>query len=388
MTTISKKIFLSFVFLPFYLFHAQRTVYVKDSLSKEKLKDVQVIVNNNVYYTNDDGAVLLSNAESDFLFSNSTYKTKKVKHLQDTIFLKPIYKEIEEVVIGKNVDIIKLIHETLSKNSKSFKNYYLDDSTFLVNIKQKGIIDNKINNILVADLNLWTLNTMYNYDLKVKDYNDFININVNDIKYFKSNQKISGFKDIQMKPSDFVYNLFINVKLSNIKLDIINNQISVKTKIIFEDKDYQKITFSYTIPDYDADGFILYNKSDKVITMLVINANQKNNNSVEKINTQGKKYNTVTNQVTATYEEYKKNGKYYPARVLLKGNGINIIDNSSHPFSFEQSLIFKEQKSSSKKGLKNKIDLTKYLSESIQTKEIKTGKTLLSAEEQKFVDEP
>ena len=177
MTTISKKIFLSFVFLPFYLFHAQRTVYVKDSLSKEKLKDVQVIVNNNVYYTNDDGAVLLSNAESDFLFSNSTYKTKKVKHLQDTIFLKPIYKEIEEVVIGKNVDIIKLIHETLSKNSKSFKNYYLDDSTFLVNIKQKGIIDNKINNILVADLNLWTLNTMYNYDLKVKDYNDFININ-------------------------------------------------------------------------------------------------------------------------------------------------------------------------------------------------------------------
>lgn len=122
--------------------------------------------------------------------------------------------------------------------------------------------------------------------------------------------------------------------------------------------------------------------------MLVINANQKNNNSVEKINTQGKKYNTVTNQVTATYEEYKKNGKYYPARVLLKGNGINIIDNSSHPFSFEQSLIFKEQKSSSKKGLKNKIDLTKYLSESIQTKEIKTGKTLLSAEEQKFVDEP
>ena len=94
------------------------------------------------------------------------------------------------------------------------------------------------------------------------------------------------------------------------------------------------------------------------------------------------------NQVTATYEEYKKNGKYYPARVLLKGNGINIIDNSSHPFSFEQSLIFKEQKSSSKKGLKNKIDLTKYLSESIQTKEIKTGKTLLSAEEQKFVDEP
>lgn len=334
MTTISKKIFLSFVFLPFYLFHAQRTVYVKDSLSKEKLKDVQVIVNNNVYYTNDDGAVLLSNAESDFLFSNSTYKTKKVKHLQDTIFLKPIYKEIEEVVIGKNVDIIKLIHETLSKNSKSFKNYYLDDSTFLVNIKQKGIIDNKINNILVADLNLWTLNTMYNYDLKVKDYNDFININVNDIKYFKSNQKISGFKDIQMKPSDFVYNLFINVKLSNIKLDIINNQISVKTKIIFEDKDYQKITFSYTIPDYDADGFILYNKSDKVITMLVINANQKNNNSVEKINTQGKKYNTVTNQVTATYEEYKKNGKYYPARVLLKGNGINIIDNSSHPFSF------------------------------------------------------
>lgn len=364
--------------------NAQQKIYIKDSLTRESLKDIQVIVNDEVYYTNDDGAVLLPKNETEILFSNSTYKTKKIKTLKDTILLQPIYKEIEEVVIRKKVDLIAIINQTLYTENKN--NYYLNESNFLLNFKQKGTLDNKIHNILIGDLNLWTKNTVYDYNLKPKSYDDFINMNVNEIKYNRNSNSL--FNAIQLYPQDFVYNLFINIKLSNILEDVRNNNATVNSKIIFEDKDFQKVGFDYETKVGFANGYILYSKSDKIITSLELNHIFKNSNITQKVNKNGVKYNTVTNQSTVKFDEYKKNGKYYPARVLIKGIGKNIIDNEEHHFTFEQSVIYNQQKNSTKKGLKNKIDLSKPLTENIPTKEVATTKTLLSAEEQKFVDEP
>lgn len=367
-------------------FFAQRMIFVEDSLSKERLKDVQIIVDDQVYYTNDDGAALIPKNNSEIQFSSSTYKIKKIKQLTDVVLLQPIYKDIEEVVIGKKVDVIEIINNVLYSDYR--KNYYLNESTFLINLKQKAYVDNRINNILVSDLNLWTKNTMYNYSLKVNSLNDFINMNVNQTKYQKSNAKNSLFNDIQLYPSDFVYNLFMNVKLSNILTDVKDNKATVKSNVTFEDKDYQRVGFSYDTSVGSANGFILFNKSDKVITSLELNYIYKNSNVTNKVNGSGKKYQTITEKSTVKFDEYKKDGKYYPARVLIKGIGKNIIDNTDHPFTFEQSIIYKQQKKSNIEGLKNKIDLSKPLIENIPTNEVKSSKTLLSSEEQKFVDEP
>lgn len=363
---------------------AQKIIYVKDSLSRELLKDVQIIVDDKVYFTNDDGVVLLPKSDSVIKISNSFYKSKVINTIKDTVFLNPIYKEIEEVVITNNkIDFASVIDKVF----KDFKkNYYCDDSVFLINLKQKGIIDYKINNIFIADLNIWTLHTFYDYSKK--EFNDFLQINVNDIKHSKSGINNSRFNDLQLRPADFVYNLFMNAKLTQIIHDVYNNNAKVKSKIIYEDKDFQKISFSYVTNEGVANGFILYSKSDNVITNLELNYDITNLSSNEKTNKNGEKYNTITKKNTVSYNYYKKNGKYYPARLLIKISGENIIKNENHPFSFEQSIIYNQQKKSNKKGLNNKIDLSKVLSDNIPTKEVKTNKTILSKEEQKFVDEP
>lgn len=378
---------LAFIF-PFVVFfsnlNAQKTIYVKDSLSKELLKDVQIISEQNeVFYTNDDGAVFIPNNSASLHLSNPSYYSKKTNVIKDTVFLSPRIINIEEVVItNKNYDLVALIRKVFDNYKK---NYATGQGLYKGLLKQKGTSDKKIYNILVADLNIWMQNTFYNFLAKKID--DFVNVNINDIKYYKSKSKTDNFNDIQLKPIDFVSSFFMNSRLNALNHHIYNNKSKVKCNVVFEDQDYQRINYSYQTEEDIVSGYILYQKTDNVITSFALTAIYKTSIVTEKINQKGDKYTTHTNKADLFYDFYKKDGKYYPAKSVYKLNGYNLINNSQHQYSLEQSLVFQKQEST-KKGLKNKIDLSKPLTENIPTKEVATAKTLLSAEEQKFVDEP
>lgn len=381
---INKFRLLILVIFIFHFTYGQKKIYVRDSITKEKLKNIQIIVNGDVFYTNDDGATILPETNADIQLSSTTYKNKKLKLLQDTILLNPIYKNIDEVILQKNIDIKNLIDQTLINYRKI---YFTNKSNFFTNIKQKACIDGKLQNILVGDLNIWTKNTVY--DFGKNKLVDFLQINLNDIKYYKSESKKrnSIFNDIQLSPDDFVTKLFLNNELNSIKNETNIAETKVTGRLMYEDNYYKKINFVFSLPNADCTGFLLYDKSDQAITYFEVFGKINTLNISKKRNNVGKDYLTKTESFYISFDFYKKNGKYFPARTIIKADGENMMDNKNHPFTFEQELIYNKSKEGNDSGLKIKIDLSKNLTDNIPTKEETGSKILLSAEEQKFVDE-
>ena len=362
------------------LLFSQKTLIIKDSVTKENLKDVRIIADQEIFYTNDDGQVLIPDNKTNLVISNPFYKEKKTNGNTSVIYLSPSVKDISEVNI-KTIDLKKMINALLKDYQKI---YFTKKSNYLINIRQKAYSKTEIFNLLIANLNMWTRNNVF--DFGKKTYDSFLQLNLNNIIYYKTRTVDANypFADIQPTPADFATKIFMNAELTSLQNDFGNK--NANAKIVSENDGILEINFSFLSEKADYKGIILFNKEDKAIVYFEISGPEANENV--KKNKFGISYKTITDNFKTTYEFYKEKNQYFPSKMSVVANGRNLYEGKVYPFDFKQDFIFNKRIKGSDSGLNKKIDLTKTLTGNIPTNEIKSSKTLLSTEEQSFVDKP
>lgn len=378
-------LFFSIIFYSNIFSQIQKTITITDQETDKPIPRVRLMWKEHVFYTNDDGKVIMPSNAKDIIITSPLYLELKVVVPLEIIRLVPKYEEIEEVII-KNIDIKKNIFDNVLKNYN--KNYSTLPIIYNIQIKQKAKEENKLNNLFIADLKLWLIDSEYHNNLK---YDSFAQISLEKVKYYQTRKFDRNYifdNDINIRPDQFIRKIFLNDVLSGILND--TKRYKISANIISEDSAVQTIKFKSDNIEgigIDFSGKVLFNKMDNAITYLKLDVNQAKTFS-DKTNKNGEKYKSKTTLVSFVYEFYKNGEKYIPTRYELTGRGIHIYKNIESPYDFFQEIIYKSSEPGSKKGLFSKIDLSKNLTENVSLNNIKDTKTLLSTEEQKFVNEP
>ena len=305
--------------------------------------------------------------------------------------LTPIYKAISEVVITK-IDAKKIIESVLKDYDK---NYETKTSIYSGKYKYKSKIDDEINRLLIIDMDLWTLNNKYNYK---KKFDKFLQINLRNKKFDKNrfadktyifNAKSDRNKNVEGKENSFLPRLFLYNQLDIINFDTKN--VKINGTIISQDGDIQTMNFKSDKVNIGGlisfEGTIYYNKKENTITYLKVTQNQEKTFG-DYINIFNNKITSDTNSFTVAYEMYKKNEKYIPAKITMEYIANLTLENKIHPILATEEYIFNVQNFTNKNGLAAKIDLTKSFLSNVIDSSTKDSKSLLSKEEQTFVDAP
>ena len=384
-----KFLYIVFAFFTSILTYSQSYVNIKviDKETNSPIPQAKIISNNEVFYTNDDGNVLIPSQNKDVVVSAISYETINSKLPVSEIKLSPIYKNIEEVEI-KSIDAKSIIEKALYYYDK---NYLVKPTLYSGTYKERSYIDSKIHKLLVTDINLWTLNNKFDY--KKEDMDSFVQMNLNNIRYYKTRKDEANYPFSQKGIKDkndirsFVQRFFLYNQLYIMYYYTKNLKIS--GRVISETGDLQEISFkSENMPDEVLyyEGSMIYNKKDNAITYLEVNHVQPKtirnfkNNFDEDIRTN-------TTSFTISYDFIKENGKYIPSKIEMDYIADINYKNQNFPAISSKQFIFRTHKQSNNKGIVNKIDLSKNLIDNVPTKEVKESKILLSNEEQKFIDE-
>lgn len=372
------------LFLCSTMMFSQKKIEIIDSETKEKIPEARVVFNNEVFYTNKDGFVLLPiNAETVNVFSpqygENSYTVK------EKIELKPIYKEIEEVVI-RSIDAKKIIASVLENYDK---NYETKTSIYNGTLKSRSEIDHQLNRLLVMDMDLWTLNNKYDYR---KNIDEFMQVNLRNKKFDKNKiadksyvfNKKSGERE-QKYIKSFLQRFFLYNQLYI--MDYYTKRLKINGNIINESNNIQTIKFKSGRANASGityfEGLMQYNKKENVI--IYLKCDQAQEDAFEKYtNYFDQEVITTTNLFSVTYDMYKKNEKYIPAKIITESIANYNLNNKIYQGSGYAEFVFQYQNYADKKGL----SLSKPLSDNVVDNTIKDTKTLLSTEEQKFVNEP
>lgn len=382
-----KILYILFLFSFIFSF-SQSKISIIDSETKMPIPHARVVYNSEIFYTNDDGFVIVPNqAKSVELFA-SRYE-EGIFSVKNIIELKPIYKEIQEVVI-KSVDAKKIINSVLKDYDK---NYETKTSIYKGTYKTKSEVDNKLNRLLVIDIDLWALNNKYDYR---KNIDQFMQINLQNKKFDKNKKDDKNYifnKKSNISPQEdkikaylqrfFLYNqLYI--------MDYYTKGLKIIGTVVYEMGDLQMITFkseqmSDNVLYYE--GIMQYNKNENTITYIEVSHIQKNAED-KYLNISDQEITVNTNLYTVTYDMFKKGEKYIPAKIMMKYGATVSVENKTFSAISNEEFIFQKQNFTDKKGLSKKIDLSKTFLDNITDNTIKDTKTLLSNDEQRFVDEP
>jgi hypothetical protein len=383
-----KKILIFLNFILAYCSHGQSYVSIKivDAVSQKPIVRAKVIDEDKIFYTNDDGNLLIPSDNEKLKISAPSFEEKFVQMPVSKIELNPKFNNIETVNI-RRIDAKKIIEEVLKDYNK---NYLISTTIYNGTYSSKIYVNDKIQSLLIADINLWTLNNKFDYK---KKYDDFIQLNLNDLKCYKT---ITDGKNYpysikgQEKKEDimsFVSRFFLYNQLSIMSYNTKN--LKINGKIINEIGDIQEISFKSDFVEKEGltfEGTFLYNKKQNVIIYLKVNQLQTittrkyKNNFDEDISFNTSKY-------TIEYDMEEENKKYFPTRINMDYVGNIEYKNQKLSMYQTKQYIFRTHQESDKKGLVNRIDFNKKLSDNLPTNEIKESKILLSKEEQKFIDE-
>lgn len=381
-----KKLFILFAFSVVSIIKSQtmNTITVLDAEDSSPVSNAKIVTDNGVFYTNEDGKVLIPPQNKNIEVSAQSYEIKNIDGNSLIISLKPVYRNIEEVAIT-NIDIKKIFQSTIDNYQKI---YYTDPSLYTGTIKQKSFIDNKLIHLLVADINIWLRYNFFNFG-KSNDPDSFFQIGLNNIKYYKTKKMDDDFvfqSVPNLIPKDFIRTSFMNYHLTGILNSM--KDLKIKTKLLYENSGIESIYFESeenTEAGVKFTGILTYNRNDNAIVNLKTNIDQKNTSS-EKTDKNGNKYTSQTTKAEVFYDFYKKNNKYIPSFVTANGSGYLLQNGEKTPFSAYQEIKLEKFQEGNRRGLKNKIDLAKTFIENVPDKSINETQTLLSKEEQEFIN--
>lgn len=379
------KTFALFFLLFSILTFSQKKISLVDFETKKPIPQARVVYNNEISYTNDDGLVTIPNDITSIQISSPEYGDNNY-NVKEKIELKLLYKEIEEVVI-RPIDAKKIIASVLREYDK---NYETKTSIFNGTLKSKSEVDNELNRILVMDLDLWTLNNKFDYR---KDIDEFMQINLRNKKFDKNRKddksyifNVKNSTDESKYIKSFLQRFFLYNQM--LILDFHTKGFKINGKIIYENNDVLTIDFkSDEIPNDVSifEGTMQYNQKENTIIYLKCKQFQKNTLS-KYTNYLDQEITTETSTFTVTYDMYKKGKKYIPAKIIMESDANFTIGDKTYAGTNYREFIYRTHNFADKKGLSNKIDLSKSITDAITDNTVKETKTLLSSEEQKFID--
>ncbi|MBD8083176.1 hypothetical protein [Chryseobacterium caseinilyticum] len=361
-----------------------RTVSVLDSADSKPIANAKILTGSSVLYTNEDGKVLIPEQIKNIEISAPWYGQKKISALSSPIYLNPLFKEIEEVVVT-NIDLKNLFKNIIDTYSTV---YYSNPSLYTGTVKQKSFVDGKIAHLLVADVNVWSRFNYFNFNAG-NDTDSFFNIGLNDIKFYKTiklDEKYPFASVPNLLPKDFIGTFYMNYQIVGMLNTL--KDLKIKTSLLYENAGIQKLRFESERNDQfeiKFTGFLTYNKNDRAIVNLNVVIDQ-NFAQSEKVSKTGEPYTSNTTKAEVFFDFYKRNNQYLPSLITVMGEGYSESKTMKVPFKAYQEIKLEKFSEGSKRGLKKKIDLSKSFIENIPDKDINETKTLLSAQEQKFID--
>ncbi|MCU7616864.1 hypothetical protein NZ698_06620 [Chryseobacterium sp. PBS4-4] len=380
-----KRIFILFSFISTFL--SAQKIQVVDAENNKPIGNARIILENRVVYTNDDGFAPVESTEKNLEISATGFTKQNLSTFTSLIKLKPSFKDIEEVKIV-SVDI-KTIFEDVFKNYH--KRYFDDPSLYDITLKQRAFDNDKLHFMVIAEAKLWSESNMYNFkDGFRKDYDNILQIQLNDVKYLKNIKSDSVFSQKTDEFShEIVGNFFFNYEIYRTLLNLRNKETKFSGNLISDDGEEQiincKIKSSYGI---NINGEIKYNKKDKVITSYEFTYLQGDFPTQKKVTTDGKKFSKKLGNATIKFEFYKKDGVYLPSlNSLNTDNFVFFYEDQVHTKKGSREIIYNSFSKSDKKGLESKVDLNKSIWENIPVKEDKETAILLSKEEQEFINQ-
>ncbi|WPO92887.1 carboxypeptidase-like regulatory domain-containing protein [Chryseobacterium sp. HR92] len=379
------KFFYLLFILFFGVFSAQK-IRVVDSENGNPIPNARIILQDQIIYTNEDGFAPMNPDAADFEISASGFQKEKFHTFNAQVKLKPIYKDIGEVKIV-NVDI-KKIFEDVSKNYD--KRYYDEPSLYDIVYKEKGFDNNKLYFLVIAEAKFWSKNNHYNFkDGYRKKYDDILQMQLNNVKYLKRVKSDSIFN---AKTDEFNHeylgNFFLNYELYRVLQHLRMKDCKYNGRLIFEEGDEQLITFKIESGrGIQMKGEFKYNKVDKVITYFETNYYQTDFPTMKKTATDGREFQYKLGDATLIFDFYKKDGVYVPALTRLEGDGFTVFyKDETHVRKFSREIIYNTFTKADKKGLNPKVNFNISIWDNVPVKEEKAGTTLLSQEEQAFLN--
>ncbi len=384
-----KHIYSTIVLFSFVFSYSQSYTNIKilDSESNKPIPQAKVISNNEIFYTNDDGNVLIPSQIKDVVVSAISYDAINSKLPVSEIKLSLIYKNIEEVEI-KSINAKSIIEKVLYYYDK---NYLVKPTLYSGTYKERSYIDNKIHKLLVADINLWTLNNKFDY--KKENMDSFVQMNLNNVKYYKTRRDEANYPFSQKEEKDkndiksFAQRFFLYNQLYI--MNYYTRDLRINGKILNETDGVQEISFKSDFNKKEAigfDGTIIYNVKENAIIYMKVHQTQPSY-SKEIMNNFDEKIKLATTDFFVSYDFVKEDGKYIPSKIEMDYIADINYRNQNFPAISSKQFVFRTHKQSNNKGIVNKIDLSKNLIDNVPTKEVKESKILLSTEEQKFIDE-
>lgn len=383
-----KTVFTVFVFFFGITFsQALKNIKIIDEDEEKPISNARVILPDEVVYTNDDGLALVPENISNFEISKTGFQTEKLTKFSPVVKLRLLYKDIKEVTIT-NINIKKLFEDVGDHYSKR---YYSKPSLYDIIFKQKYSFDDKLKSLMIAEAKYWTLSNTYNlkYDNK-QDYDKFMQIELNNIKYYKFSkldqdsipQPNDGTK------ADYGSNLFFNYEIRRVLLHLNRSGTKYSGKIVASDDDQQTVLFKIeTTSGIKVSGTLLYNPIDKVITHYELDFDQTGFPSYKVKAENGVEYDYQPGIGKISYDFYKKDKKYLPSQANIESDGYIIFKDQKHRKMYERKITFQTFREAKNENLPNRIDITKNLWENLPNQEQKDNRILLSKEEQEFINE-
>lgn len=266
-----KKLILFFLQFPI-LFFGQQKVQILDSETSKPIPNARIISNNQVYYPNDEGFILLAENTGDLSISAFGYINQNIKYAP-IIKLQPKYQDIDEVKIT-SVDVTKI----LKLVSKNYNNVYYDKpQLYDITISQRSFENNNMKLLMIADGKFWSRDGQYNAKEAFNNkYNNFLQVEIDHLRYLKSEKTENPVKVKKQDTSqDYTGDMFFSYELFRTLRLATGKNVKTSGKLLAENGDEQDISFMIkTDRNMVYKGFILYNKRDKAITHFELDFNQ------------------------------------------------------------------------------------------------------------------
>ncbi|PZU84067.1 MAG: hypothetical protein DI529_11745 [Chryseobacterium sp.] len=365
---------------------SQQKIKIVDSETSKPISSVRLISNQNIYYSNDDGYILLPENTDNWEISAFGYISENIKTHSETIFLKPKYQEIDEVKIV-SIDFTKILKSVARKYDKI---YYDKPQVFEMTIKQRAFENNQMKLLMVADGKFWSRDGNYNakeaYNGKL---NDFIQIQIEHLRYLKSEPYGNFIKTKKQDTSqDSVGDMFLSYEI-NRTLGLSNiTHTKNSGKLLYDDGEEQEISFLIKNDrNMIYKGNILYNKKDNAITHFELDFEQSQSERRKLEDQDGAKYERQLGDGKIFFDYYKSGDKYVPSRMGFTTEKFKTItEKGEFEYRAAREIIFKNFKPAEKTQLKNPVNIsTAYWTKMTVTED--KGETLLTKEEEQFINE-
>lgn len=361
-------------------------IKIVDAETFNAISNARIISANNVYYSNDDGFVLLPEISKNLVISAYGYETLKNPDYNTVLKLKPLYNQIDGVKIV-SIDFQKILKEVADNYSDI---YYNKPIIYDVEIKQKSFENQELKVLMIADGKFWSKNGMYNAKDAFNDkFDNFVQLQIDNLRYLKTEPSQNFVREKKPKIShDNIGDLFLHYELWRThRLSKIKNA-KISGKLINENGDDQEISFSIKADSsYAYNGKFIYNKKDKAITHFELDFTQnKSEPSIYK-DENGKEFKRQLGNGIIIFDYYKRDDKYFPSKISFITKGFKTItENQTFEYSSSRDVIFKSFETTDKKALENPVKINQPYWTKLKISDDK-GNVLLTNEEQKFIND-